>query len=52
MVGGWGEEAHFIDKTCIQGLYPCSLMAVGVVKINCRGPFQGGCKGKGGIGPL
>jgi hypothetical protein len=25
-----GEEARFMEVTCTQGLYPCSLMAVGV----------------------
>jgi hypothetical protein len=42
-----GEEAHFIEVTCTQGLYPCSLMAVGVVKITCRGPFQEVVREKG-----
>jgi hypothetical protein len=46
----WGEEAHFVEEICTQGLCPCTLMAVGVV--NCRGPFQGDCKGRGGIGLL
>jgi hypothetical protein len=46
------EEAHFIEETGTQGFYPCSLMAVGVIKITSRGPFQGGFKGRGSIGPL
>jgi hypothetical protein len=25
-----GEEAHFIEETCTQGLYTCGLMTVGV----------------------
>jgi hypothetical protein len=27
-----GEEAHFIEETCTQSLYPCSLMAVELLK--------------------
>jgi hypothetical protein len=40
---GRGDEAHFIEEICTQGLYSCSLTAVGI-KI-------GGCKEEG-IGPL
>jgi hypothetical protein len=46
------EEAPLVEETCTQGLYTCSLMAEEVVKITCRGPVQGGCKARGGIGPL
>jgi hypothetical protein len=43
-----GDEARFIEETCTRGLHPCSVTAVGVVKIAHRGPFQevvrgGGC---------
>jgi hypothetical protein len=27
------EEACFIEETCTQGLYPCSLKAVGIMQI-------------------
>jgi hypothetical protein len=50
-VGGGGEEAHFIEETCTEGLYPCSLTAVEVVKITCRGLFQRGCNGRGVLAP-
>jgi hypothetical protein len=28
-----GEEVHFVEETCTQGLCPCSLMAVAFVKL-------------------
>jgi hypothetical protein len=34
-----GDEACFIEKTHTQGLYPCSLTLVGVVKITHMGPL-------------
>jgi hypothetical protein len=46
------DEVHFIEETCTQSLYPCSITTVGIVKITCRGPFQGDCKGSGGVGHL